>query len=76
MMVIGYKPNANFIEAQNVIKKHTTLSLGDVKQIVEHIREGNGVKLPDDFVLREDLEDLKTLETLPWLHPMIFLHFR
>ncbi len=61
MMVIGYKPNANFIEAQNVIKKHTTLSLGDVKQIVEHIREGNGVKLPDDFVLREDLEDLNFL---------------
>ena len=60
-MVIGYKPNANFIEAQNVIKKHTTLSLGDVKQIVEHIREGNGVKLPDDFVLREDLEDLNFL---------------
>ena len=61
MMVIGYKPNANFIEAQNVIKKHTTLSLGDVKQIVEHIREGNGVQLPDDFVLREDLEDLNFL---------------
>ena len=61
MMVIGYKPNANFIEAQNVIKKHTTLRLGDVKQIVEHIREGNGVKLPDDFVLREDLEDLNFL---------------
>tara|TARA_B100000035_G_scaffold155659_1_gene132574 strand:- start:392 stop:583 length:192 start_codon:yes stop_codon:yes gene_type:complete len=58
MMVIGYKPNANFIEATNVIKKHTNFSISDVKQIVEHIREGNGVKLPDDFVLREDLEDL------------------
>ena len=61
MMVIGYKPNANFLEAQNVIKKHTAFSGSDVKQIVEHIREGKGVKLPDDFVLREDLEDLNFL---------------
>jgi len=61
MMVIGYRPNANFIEAQNIIQKHTTFSIGDVKQMVEHIREGNGVKLPDDFVLREDLEDLNFL---------------
>tara|TARA_B100000900_G_scaffold402745_1_gene408952 strand:+ start:4283 stop:4474 length:192 start_codon:yes stop_codon:yes gene_type:complete len=58
MMVIGYKPNANFVEARNVIKKHTNFSISDVKQIVDHIREGNGVNLPDDFVLREDLEDL------------------
>ena len=61
MMVIGYKPNANFLEAQNVIKKHTTFSANDAKQIVENIREGKGVKLPDDFVLREDLEDLNFL---------------
>lgn len=58
MMVIGYKPNANFVEATNVINKHTNFSIGDIKQMVEHIKEGNGVKLPDDFVLREDLEDL------------------
>ena len=57
-MVIGYKPNANFVEATNVINKHTNFSIGDIKQMVEHIKEGNGVKLPDDFVLREDLEDL------------------
>ena len=60
-MVIGYKPNANFLEAQNVIKKHTAFSASDIKNIVEHIREGKGVKLPDDFVLREDLEDLNFL---------------
>ena len=29
--------------------------------MLEHIREGQGVKLPDDFVLREDLEDLNFL---------------
>lgn len=58
MMVIGYKPNANFVEATNVINKHTNFSIRDIKQMVEHIKEGNGVKLPDDFVLREDLEDL------------------
>lgn len=61
MIVIGYRPSANFVEAQNVIKKHTQLSTSDVKQILEHIKEGKGVKLPDDFVLREDLEDLNFL---------------
>lgn len=61
MIVIGYRPSANFLEAQNVIKKHTSLNTSDVKQIVEHIREGKGVKLPDDFVLREDLEALNFL---------------
>ena len=61
MMVIGYRPNANFVEAQNVLKKHTQFSIGDIKQLLEHIREGQGVKLPDDFVLREDLEELNFL---------------
>lgn len=61
MIIIGYRPSANFTEAHNVIKKHTQLSTGDVKQILEHIKEGKGVKLPDDFVLREDLEDLNFL---------------
>jgi hypothetical protein len=58
MIVTGYKPNANFILAAQVIKKHTSFSPSDIKGIVEHIKEGNAVKLPDDFVLREDLEDL------------------
>jgi len=61
MIVIGYRPNANFIEAKHVIKKHTNFSFDDVKQILEQIMEGKGVKLPDDFVLREDLEDLNFL---------------
>ena len=51
----------HFLAAQQVIKKHTSFSGNDVKQIVEHIREGKGVKLPDDFVLREDLEELNFL---------------
>lgn len=61
MMVIGYRPNANFVEAQNVLKKHTTFSITDIKHMLEHIKEGQGVKLPDDFVLREDLTDLNFL---------------
>lgn len=61
MIVIGYRPTANFIEAQNVLKKHTQFSISDIKQLLEHIKEGRGVKLPDDFVLREDLEALNFL---------------
>ena len=58
MLVVGYKANTNFTEVTRVIKKHCNFSASDVKHIVEHIKEGNVVKLPDDFVLREDLEDL------------------
>jgi hypothetical protein len=61
MIVVGYKPEANFVAAQQVIRKHTQFSHSDAKHIVEHIKEGNAVKLPDDFVLREDLEDLNFL---------------
>ena len=61
MLVIGYKTNANFELAQLAIKKHTSFSTTDVKQILEHIKEGKGVRLPDDFVLREDLEDFNFL---------------
>jgi hypothetical protein len=61
MMVIGYRPNANFAEAQNVLQKHTAFSVRDIKNMLDHIREGQGVKLPNDFVLREDLTDLNFL---------------
>ena len=61
MIVIGYRPNANFIEAKHVIKKHTNFSFDDIKNMLDHIREGQGVKLPNDFVLREDLTDLNFL---------------
>ena len=58
MIVIGYRPTANFLEASNVLNKHTSFSAVDIKNMLEHIKEGRGVKLPADFVLREDLEDL------------------
>jgi hypothetical protein len=61
MIVVGYRSTANFIEATNVIRKHTEFSLNDTKTIIENIKSGKGVKLPDDFVLRADLEDLDFL---------------
>lgn len=61
MIVTGYKTSANFYEAQLVIQKHTDLSASDVKTIMKNIQQGTAVKLPDDFVLREDLEDLHFL---------------
>jgi transcription elongation factor GreA-like protein len=63
MLVVGYKTNANFAEAARVIKKHTNMETKDVQKVVSQIKEGQGVKLPNDFVLREDLEDLDFLIT-------------
>jgi hypothetical protein len=61
MIVVGYRANADFAEAQIAIRKHTGSSHSEAKKIVENVRSGKGVKLPDDFVLRADLEDLNFL---------------
>lgn len=58
MIVVGYKAGADSIKATQAIKKHTGKSLLESKRLVEEILDGNVIQLPDDFVLREDLEDL------------------
>jgi len=58
MYVTGYRAGANFDQARIAINKHTQFSLSESKAICDAIQEGQAVKLPDDFVLREDLEDL------------------
>jgi transcription elongation factor GreA-like protein len=61
MIVLGYRSNANFNEAVRVIKKHTNMDSQSINQVVSQIKKGQGVNLPDDFCLREDLEDLNFL---------------
>lgn len=63
MLVVGYKTGANFNEAARVIKKHTNMDAQSVNRVISQIKEGQGVTLPNDFVLREDLEDLNFLIT-------------
>lgn len=61
MIVVGYKHSANFSEAARVIKKHTNMDAVAVRNMIEQIKNGTGVTLPNDFCLREDLEDLNFL---------------
>lgn len=61
MIVIGYKTGANFVEVASVLRKHTKMDAKTVKKTVADISEGKSVQLPDDFVLREDLEELNLL---------------
>lgn len=63
MLVVGYKHNADFAQAAHAIKKHTSLDATSVRNIIEQIKNGRGVDLPNDFCLREDLEDLNFLIT-------------
>lgn len=58
MIITGWKSGVKTIDAVLAVKKHTSMSLQESKQLVESALEGQAVKLPDDFVLREDLEDL------------------
>ena len=58
MYITGWRNGANTIDAIQAVRKHTNMSLIDSKRLIEDAIEGKTVKLPDDFVLREDLEDL------------------
>lgn len=61
MLVIGYKAGANLLDAPRVIQKHTKMSLSDATKLCKDLQNGKVITLPDDFVLREDLEDMKFL---------------
>lgn len=57
--IIGWRTGAKTIDAINAIRKHTGISLTESKQLIEDVLAGNSRKLPNDFVLREDLEACK-----------------
>lgn len=58
MVIHGYRAGTNFAKVATVLRKHTNMDSKTLKQVVDDIKEGKGVRLPDDFVLREDLEEL------------------
>lgn len=58
MFIVGWKAGVRTIDAVMAVKKHTGMSLAESKKLIESAIEGHAVQLPDDFVLREDLEDL------------------
>jgi hypothetical protein len=58
MYITGWRSGANTNDAVQAVKRHTNMSLLDCKRLIEDAIEGKAVVLPDDFVLREDLEDL------------------
>jgi ribosomal protein L7/L12 len=58
MYITGWKSGVKTIDAIQAVRKHTNLSLAEAKRLIEDAIEGKSVTLPDDFVLREDLEDL------------------
>ena len=58
MYITGWKNGVKTIDAIQAVRKHTNMSLIDSKRLIEDAIEGKTVKLPDDFVLREELEDL------------------
>jgi hypothetical protein len=57
MIITGYRHGAKATDAVKAIHKHTEQSLHKSKSIVDEALEGKAMRLPDDFVLREDLED-------------------
>lgn len=61
MIIVGYRHGAKSIDAINAVRKHTGKSLAESKKLIEQVMNGTPVELPNDFVLREDLEDANFL---------------
>lgn len=57
MYIIGYRAGVNSVEATLAVKKHTGKSLSESKKLIDEAIKGTPISLPDDFVLREDLEE-------------------
>jgi len=58
MNVIGYNEKADFVQAPRVIAKHTGKSLAEATKICSDLQKGLVARFDNDFVLREDLEEL------------------
>lgn len=58
MLITGYRRGANSLYAIQAVRKHTGLDLITSKRLIEDVLEGKPRELPNDFVLREELEDL------------------
>lgn len=56
MIIIGCRSGADISSAIKSISKHTNIPIQDSKKIIDSVMDGHTYKLPDDFVLREDLE--------------------
>jgi len=56
MIISGWRPGARKIDATQAINKHSGIGLKESKKIVDDVLEGTPRALPDDFVLREELE--------------------
>jgi hypothetical protein len=59
MTIIGWKAGVNSQKAIQSINKNTTFTLLEAKKLVEKAINGEPVVLPDDFVLREELEEYR-----------------
>jgi hypothetical protein len=57
MNITGYRHGADLLEAAKAIHKHTEVNLQKAKTMINDVTDGKIVSLPNDFVLREDLED-------------------
>jgi hypothetical protein len=58
MLITGYRRGANSLYAIKAVHKHTNLDLITSKRLIEDVLEGRPRELPNDFVLREELEAL------------------
>ena len=61
MLIIGYRGNVDWRGVREAIRRKTELKVDEATELTAKIKQGHTVKLDEDFVLREKLEDLGLL---------------
>ena len=61
MLIIGYRGNVDWRGVREAIRRNTELKVDEATELTAKIKQGHTVKLDEDFVLREKLEDLGLL---------------
>lgn len=59
MIIEGCKSGPKVADAIKAINKHTNISMKEATEIINNVLSGRVIQVPDDFVLREDLEDAR-----------------
>jgi hypothetical protein len=61
MLIIGYRGKVDWRAVRETIRKVTGMKSDDANELTAQINSGHTVKLDEDFVLREQLEELGLL---------------
>lgn len=58
MLVVGYRGTIDWTKVKAAFKRCTDLPATEIDRMVKSIKSGSTVKIPEDFVLHDELKEL------------------